>query len=156
VRERGGDAEPARESAAPEQRMRGARVPLRRGRAGWVDERGTLGRDQGREHECRLQRHADPFADDRVRLACRVADPEQRTVGVDANAGSERPAREPRPVAARVHKRGADAGAFPAQHRLERVAGTNARLRRPKRLQPVGTDAAGERCDAVFGDDYPP
>ena len=51
-------------------------------------------------------------------------------------------------------ERGGDAGAFAAQDRLEHVAGALAGIRLAIAAEPVFADAAGERGDAVVGDDH--
>ena len=72
----------------------------------------------------------------------------------EANARPKRPAREPRTFARRSFERRRDATAFAPKHRLEHVAGTRAGPGRAQGLQPVVADAAGERRDAVVGDDH--
>ena len=82
--------------------------------------------------------------------------PRRRRRGVaEANAGPKRPAREPRAFARRAGERRGDAAriraaASPRTTSPARAPGCAAR----KRLQPIGADAAGERRDAVVGDDH--
>ena len=89
-----------------------------------------------------------------MRFAGGVADAKDAVAGAESNAGSKRPAREPRAFARRAAQRRRDAGAFAPQHRLDDVAGALAGLRRAQVLEAIGADAAGERREAVVGDDH--
>src|SRR5204862_3974249 len=96
-------------------------------RTGRAEHLGARRTEQRREDERRLQRHADPLADDRMRLACGVADAKDGGIAVvataEANAGAKRPAGEPRPFARRRCERRSDAVALAPEHGLEHIAG---------------------------------
>ena len=154
--EAGRDGETARE-VPPPRRGVGAHQPLlRRFASRRVGDVAAMRRHQLGQQPCRLQRHADPFADDRVRLAGGVADAKDRVVAAHANAGAKRPAGEPGALAGRAVERNCHASAFAPQHRFEHVAGARAGQRLAQGVQPIFANAAGQGRNAVVGHHHAP
>jgi len=76
-----------------------------------ADRRGRPTREQCSEQGRRLQRHADAFADQRMTISGGVTDTKHAVADADANSGTQRTDRQPRPLAVGALQRLADAGA---------------------------------------------
>src|SRR5664280_1144973 len=154
VRECGGDQQPPREAPSPKPLV-AREEPALRGRGGRTGrQRVPLGTEQRRQHERRLQRHADALADDRMRLASGVADAKDSVAGAEPHARPDRAGGEPRPVATCALEGAGDALAFAPPDRFDDIARLLARLRLAATPEPIVANAAGERGDAVVGNDH--
>src|SRR6188768_1648871 len=134
----------------------GARVVTRDGfLRSTVEQRFAVAREPLAQQPRRLHRHADSLAENRVRLARRVADRETGALAPSrADAGPQRPDREPRSFAPRAGERDAHTSAARCKGRLDRIAGARGRRRGAPLAQCVAADAAGERQYPAVGDDH--